>query len=87
MFVTVPPLISVAKMTPRFGRWLVDLAWVRFVTGKPQKPSIPTMGVNHTIIPFAVPDNRSSMSDMRESSSKSKDKDSLGTYQAIPLRL
>jgi hypothetical protein len=37
-FVTVPPLISCAKLVPRFGRWFVDLAWVRLVTRRPQRP-------------------------------------------------
>jgi hypothetical protein len=39
VFVTVPPLISCAKLIPRFGRWFVDLAWVRLVTRRPQRKS------------------------------------------------
>jgi hypothetical protein len=41
VFVTVPPLITVTKMLPRFGMWFVDLAWVRFITGRRQRPPRP----------------------------------------------
>jgi hypothetical protein len=52
MFITVPPLISVAKMVPRFKNWLIDLAWVRFVTRRPQKQTIPA--VEETHIPLTI---------------------------------
>jgi hypothetical protein len=52
MFITVPPLISVVKMTPRFKNWLIDLAWVRFVTHRPQKQTIPA--VEETHIPLTI---------------------------------
>jgi hypothetical protein len=37
IFVTIPPLISVARLLPRFWRWFVNLTWVRYVTGRPQQ--------------------------------------------------
>ncbi|KAF8574313.1 hypothetical protein K439DRAFT_1642290 [Ramaria rubella] len=37
MFVAVPPLLSVAKLGPRLLNWFVDLAWVRFISGRPQR--------------------------------------------------
>lgn len=37
MFVTLPPMIQSAMLTPRCYRWFNDLAWVRFVTFRPQK--------------------------------------------------
>jgi hypothetical protein len=37
LFVALPPLVSVLKLLPRFGRWFADLAWVRFITFRPQR--------------------------------------------------
>lgn len=39
MFITVPPLLAVAKLLPRAGRWFADLAWVRLLTFRPQRSS------------------------------------------------
>lgn len=37
---TVPPLIELAHLTPRFWRWLINLTWVRYVTRRPA-PGVP----------------------------------------------
>ena len=40
MFVTLPPMIQVLMLTPRFGHWFIGLTWVRFITfrrGKQQR--------------------------------------------------
>ena len=40
MFVTLPPMVQVLMLTPRCGRWFIDLTWVRFITfrrGKQQR--------------------------------------------------
>ncbi|KAF7329024.1 hypothetical protein MVEN_02532500 [Mycena venus] len=38
IFVTVPPFIQMCKLLPRVSRWFVDLAWVRFLTCRRNKP-------------------------------------------------
>jgi hypothetical protein len=38
MFMIVPPLIEVVRLLPRLWRWFIDLAWVRFITRRPQRP-------------------------------------------------
>jgi hypothetical protein len=32
MFVTLPPMIQVLMLSPRCGRWFIDLTWVRLLT-------------------------------------------------------
>ncbi|KAF8502954.1 hypothetical protein BU17DRAFT_58662, partial [Hysterangium stoloniferum] len=39
MFVTIPPIIEVLRLAQRCKEWFVDLAWVRCLTCKPQRPS------------------------------------------------
>jgi hypothetical protein len=36
----VPTLIEVAHLVPGFWRWLINLAWVRYITGRPV-PEVP----------------------------------------------
>ncbi|KAJ7757201.1 hypothetical protein DFH07DRAFT_958790 [Mycena maculata] len=43
IFVTVPPFIQLCMVLPRVPRWFVNLAWVRFVTGR-RKPTYPGEG-------------------------------------------
>jgi hypothetical protein len=35
LFVTIPPMVGVAKLVPRFGRWFINLAWVCWITRRP----------------------------------------------------
>lgn len=37
MFVTVPPMLSVARILPGSWYWFADLSWARLVTGRPQR--------------------------------------------------
>jgi hypothetical protein len=37
LFVALPPLIDVLKISPKFGRWFADLAWVRLITLRRQR--------------------------------------------------
>jgi hypothetical protein len=32
VFVVIPPLMAVARHSPRFGRWIKSLPWMRYVT-------------------------------------------------------
>lgn len=34
MFVAVPPIIEVSHSAPELWRWLINLPWVRFITGR-----------------------------------------------------
>ncbi|CAK5271134.1 unnamed protein product [Mycena citricolor] len=38
IFVTVPPFISLAMIAPRMGPWFIDLAWVRLLTCRRNRP-------------------------------------------------
>ncbi|KAJ7656689.1 hypothetical protein B0H17DRAFT_1213679 [Mycena rosella] len=38
IFVTVPPFIQLCMLLPRVPRWFLDLAWVRFLTCRRNKP-------------------------------------------------
>jgi len=40
VFMTVPPIIEVAHLTPAFWRWLINLTWVRYITRRPA-PQVP----------------------------------------------
>lgn len=40
MFIAVPPIIEVSHSAPDLWRWLINLAWVRFITGR-SAPSVP----------------------------------------------
>lgn len=37
---TVPPMIELIHLTPGFWRWLINIKWVRYITGRPA-PEIP----------------------------------------------
>jgi len=37
MFVTVPPMLAVAKLLPGAWSWFADLSWTRLLTGRPQR--------------------------------------------------
>jgi hypothetical protein len=43
---TVPPFIEVSHLAPGFWRWLINLAWVRYITRRPapKAPSPEEMG-------------------------------------------
>ena len=46
LFTAVPPVIQVACMAPELWRWLINLAWVRYITGRPapRTADLKTMG-------------------------------------------
>lgn len=35
VFMTIPPLIELAHLAPGFWRWLINIAWVRYITRRP----------------------------------------------------
>lgn len=49
-FMAVPPLIEVSHSAPDLWRWFINLAWIRFITGRsvPQVPGPEEMGTPTT---------------------------------------
>jgi len=47
VFVTVPPMIAVAKLVPRLYKWFIDLTWVRILTCR-QQDVAPSKTYSHT---------------------------------------
>lgn len=49
-FMAVPPIIEVSHSAPDLWRWFINLAWVRFITGRsaPQAPGQEEMGTPNT---------------------------------------
>lgn len=45
-FSTVPPIVEVARLTPHLWHWLINLTWVRYITGRrvPKVPGLEEMG-------------------------------------------
>ncbi|KAJ7160917.1 hypothetical protein C8R46DRAFT_1223268 [Mycena filopes] len=52
IFVTIPPFVSLCQLLPRIPIWFVDLAWVRLLTCRRNKPYVGTRPDDSSRLPI-----------------------------------
>jgi hypothetical protein len=91
VFVTVPPLLSCVRLLPQCGRWFADLAWVRWVTGRRQRPPRPMqvddmVPLADDVVPPAHPSRMGSYASTYDEMVAAQEKSGdLGRFAPAPL--
>ncbi|KAJ7432999.1 hypothetical protein FB451DRAFT_1064980 [Mycena latifolia] len=61
IFVTVPPFIQLCMLLPRLPRWFADLAWVRFLTCRRNKPFVGPRPHDDSMLPMQPDPDRAGL--------------------------
>ncbi|KAJ7719628.1 hypothetical protein DFH07DRAFT_310363 [Mycena maculata] len=82
IFVTVPPFIQLCLLLPHVPRWFADLAWVRLVSGRRNKPYLSERPSDQSALPMQVEEDAGLL---LSASSKTEGLPSGGETVEIPM--